>query len=117
MAEFNTFKEIPEDKLAEYKDKNYYVAAIPIEEDSIEGPQAKFIIKPMSVAQTNALAEYASKKGTAMASIQKTLIANTVVAGDMEHLDESLEDSRIRISLLEQIGEMQAKKKGTLSRL
>ena len=116
--QYTTFKDIPQSQIEEWKSKfPVYLVEVTLDEEEIDGPKAKFILRPMSVAQQNAFAEFAQQKGTSNQKIQETLFKTVVLGGDMEHVDFSSEDARVVTAVLKQYSEIVDKKKATLTRL
>lgn len=113
-----TFESVTKDQIADWKAKHdVYVVEVALTEDELDGPKAKFYMRPMSVAQQSALGEFAKKKNIEAREIQKTLLKTVVLAGDMEYLDFESEDSRVINALTAQYQEIAEKKRATLKKI
>lgn len=114
-----TFKEITPEMVTAWKSQHpvYHISILLNEDDPINGESAQFYARPLSMSQTYALAEYQSKKSTTTRDIAKTMLASCILGGDMEYLSEDMEDNRVWRAVMEQIGEIQDKKKGTLKKV
>jgi hypothetical protein len=116
--QYTTFESIPESQFEEWKKKHpIYLVEVDINDDEIDGPKAKFVLRTLSMSQQNALGEFVRKKGTALSEVQKTLFKSVVVGGDMQYIDFEAEDSRFITVVLQQYEQIMEKKKATLKRL
>jgi len=110
--------EISENQIAEWKKNKSNVKEICIKIDeadmSVNAEVAKFIICAPSRKIQEALNEYAANKD--IDSINKLLVTNCVLGGDMDYLSED-SDLSIYLAVLEEVGKLMKKQRVTSRRL
>lgn len=116
--QYTTFDSIPASQFDDWKKQHpIYLVEVDINDDEIDGPKARFVLRTLSMAHQAGVGELARKKGSSLSEVLKTLFKSVVLGGDMQYIDFEAEDSRFINVIMEQYNQIMEKKKATLTRL